>query len=251
MTLTLEAPAEAAAEDVSAVAPPATSPKSEQPAPTIAEQIVGALTRAWQAIQAKHPEVPDVVLTFGSGTMNAKAARHGHFAGARWKTKNGETFAELFVAGESFERGAGPTLGTLIHEAAHGACLTLGVSDTSQNGRYHNKKFKAQAEAMGLVIELAPTIGYSVTTLPPSTAAAYRPVIEELENTLTAYRHAEVHGTAKPRNNNYVKCECECLPPIVIRVSKTALASATIACVGEDGCGKPFVSVEAGDEDQD
>jgi hypothetical protein len=61
---------------------------TEQTSPvTIAEQLVGALTAAWRAIQARHPEVPDVVLTVGSGTIGVKPgqARFGHFAAACWQ----------------------------------------------------------------------------------------------------------------------------------------------------------------------
>lgn len=192
------------------------------PPVTIAEQLVGALTAAWRAIKARHAEVPDVVLTVGSGTIGVKPgqARFGHFAAARWQ-RGEEALAELFVGGEGLNRGAGPVLATLIHEAAHGVPFARGVA--------HD-----------------PVIGFGPTTLPPSTAAEYRKVIAALDAAITAYRHAEVAGVSRPKAWDYVKAECEC--PGTIRVGKTVLAQAPIIC-GE--CGKDFCSPEAGDEDQD
>jgi hypothetical protein len=220
---------------------------TEQTPMTIAEQLVGALTAAWRAIQARHAEVPDVVLTVGSGTIGVKPgqARFGHFAAARWQ-RGDEALAELFVGGEGLKRCAGPVLATLIHEAAHGVAFARGVKDTSRGGKYHNKKFKDIAESMGLVIAHDPVIGFSPTTLPLSTAEQYRKVIATLDAAITAYRHAEVAGVSRPKASNYVKAECEC--PRTIRVGKTVLAQAPIIC-GE--CGKDFCSPDAGDEDED
>jgi hypothetical protein len=220
---------------------------TEQTSPvTIAEQLVGALAAAWRAIKARHAEVPDVVLTVGSGTIGVKPgqARFGHFAAARWQ-RGDEALAELFVGGEGLKRGAGPVLATLIHEAAHGVAFARGVKDTSRGGKYHNKKFQDIAESMGCVIAHDPVIGFSPTTLPPSTAEQYRKVIAALDAAITAYRHAEVAGVSRPKASNYVKAECEC--PRTIRVGKTVLAAAPIFC---GSCGKEFCAEEAGDEDQ-
>ncbi|WP_229686880.1 hypothetical protein [Longimycelium tulufanense] len=221
---------------------------ARKPSMTVSEQLVAALTAAWHAIQAQHPEVPDVVLTVGSGTLGGRPGqvRYGHFAAARWQRGDAQ-MPELFVAGEGLKRGAGPVLGTLIHEAAHGLAFVRGIKDTSRQGKYHNKRFKALAEELGVVIGHDPVIGYSPTTLPPSTAAEYRQVLTQLEAALTElYRHAEQPGATKPKSSNYVKAMCEC--PRVIRVGKTVLAEAPITC---GACGRDFVAEEAGDEDQD
>jgi hypothetical protein len=74
---------------------------------TIAEQLVGALAAAWRAIKARHAEVPEVVLTVGSGTIGVKPgqARFGHFAAARWQRGDeapaltGHEKLNLFTAG--------------------------------------------------------------------------------------------------------------------------------------------------------
>jgi hypothetical protein len=220
---------------------------TETPKATITEQLVAALTATWAAIQRNHPEVPDVVLTLASGTMGVKPGqeRYGHFAASRWQ-RGDEQIPELFVGGEGLRRGAGPVLGTLIHEAAHAVAFVRGIQDTSRRGQYHNKRFKGIAESLGVVIGLDPRIGHSPTTLPPSTADKYRVELAQLDAALTAFRHAEQVGPTKPKNQNYVKAMCEC--PRVIRVGKTVLVEAPIIC---GACGREFVAEEVGDEDQD
>ncbi|MGH3525753.1 MAG: hypothetical protein ACRDQ6_00380 [Pseudonocardiaceae bacterium] len=220
---------------------------TEQTPLTITEQLVASVTATWRAIKARHAEVPDVVLTLGSGTIGVKPgqARLGHFAAARWQ-RGDEALAELFVGGEGLRRGAGALLATLIHEAAHGVACVRGVKDTSRGGKYHNKKFKDIAESMGVVIAHDPVTGFSPTTLPPSTAAVYRPELAALEAAITAYRHAEVAGVSRPTASNYVKAQCQC--PRVIRVGKTVLAQDPIIC---GGCGMDFCVPEPGDEAQE
>ncbi|MEA4898997.1 MAG: hypothetical protein VB115_12250 [Christensenellaceae bacterium] len=43
--------------------------------------------------------------------------------------------------------------------------LTHGIKDVSNNGYYHNMKFKETAEAYGLHIEQHATNGWMITTL--------------------------------------------------------------------------------------
>lgn len=45
----------------------------------------------------------------------------------------------------------------------HYYCQLNGIADVSQNGRYHNKKFKEEAEKRGLVISWGQYIGWSIT----------------------------------------------------------------------------------------
>jgi len=55
---------------------------------SITERLVAALTATWRAIQDRHADVPDVVLTLGSGTLGARRGEVtlGHFAAGRWHT---------------------------------------------------------------------------------------------------------------------------------------------------------------------
>lgn len=215
---------------------------------SITEGLVTALAATWRAIQHHHPEVPDVVLTLGSGTLGARRGEInlGHFAAGRWHTTAVEEgtneqadpdaerpagMAELFVGGEGLRRGAPGVLGTLLHEAAHGLANARAVQDTSRQGRYHNKKFAALAEEIGIVVTQDGTRGWSATTVPADTVDAYRPQLAELTAAITAYRHAEAPtgGTGKTsRNNPAATCGCE--PARRIRVARAVLAAGPILC---------------------
>ncbi|TWP53224.1 hypothetical protein FKR81_04435 [Lentzea tibetensis] len=207
-------------------------------AENVATELVRAIDLVWQGICRRHPDVPDIMITVGSGTMGAKPGQttFGHFAAARWQ-RDGETLPELFVSGEGLRRGAAATLGTLLHEAAHGVAHVRGIKDTSRQGRYHNRKFKDVGTELGLILEEDPKIGWSITTVPPSTAAEYAAELEALAAALVIYRHAEVHAPSKPKSSNLAVAQCAC--PRKIRVARSTLAEAPITC-GQ--CSEEFVA---------
>ena len=60
--------------------------------------------------------------------------------------------AELFVGGEGLSQGAESVRATLLHEAAHGLSDVRQIQDTSRQGRYHNTRYKALGEELGLVV---------------------------------------------------------------------------------------------------
>ncbi len=121
--------------------------------------------------------MPEVVLTLCSGSAGARAGTLtlGHFAAARWQRGETEQLPEMFVAGEGLARGARDVLGTLLHEAGAGLASTRQVQDTSRQGRYHNTRFRDLATEMGLEVSQAGSLGWSDTTVPGPTAAAYEP----------------------------------------------------------------------------
>lgn len=239
-----------------------TGPPSRAAGTSITERLVGALTTAWAAIQARHADVPDVVLTLGSGTLGARRGEvtWGHFAAGRWHlTTAGEHavtaddvdqddehqddehggggaepgahgLAELFVSGEGLRRGARAVLGTLLHEAAHGMASTRGIKDTSRQGRYHNRRFAQLATELGIVVAPDGARGWSATTLPDETAAVYVAELAALAEAITAYRSAEATGpgTTTSRNNRPATCGCE--PARRIRVARSVLAAGPIVC---------------------
>lgn len=79
--------------------------------------------------------------------------------------ENSESLYELGISAEHLSRSKYEICGTLIHEMVHLLNLKLEVKDVAPNYIYHNKKFKVAAEQVGLIINKAPVIGWSVTTL--------------------------------------------------------------------------------------
>ena len=64
----------------------------------------------------------------------------------------GEKYREINLCAEYLDRPIFELAATLLHEMAHLYNLEHDIQDVSNNGYYHNMKFKATAEAHGLHI---------------------------------------------------------------------------------------------------
>jgi hypothetical protein len=219
--------------------------------------MVAALEAAWAAIRARHPQVPAAVVVLASGTAGGGAPRLGHFGALRWQHAGADTAAgglsEVMVSGEGLARGPVDVLGTLLHEAAHALADARGVQDTSRQGRWHNRRYAELAGELGLEVAQAPGIGWSTTTVPAGTAAAYAGVIDQLRAALTLYRRAEAgHGAGsaggRKSSNNPLPCLCTC--PRRIRVAPTVLEAGPIICGVCDQEFLPEADPPAGGEDE-
>ena len=170
--------------------------------------------------------------------MKPGQVRLGHFAAGRWQ-HDGEALPELFASGEGLKRSPTEVLGTLLHEATHDIAHVRQIKDTSRQGRYHNRKFKALGEELGLVLTEDSRIGWSITHVPHTTASIYAAELEILTAALVAYRHAEpttaTVGTTK--TTNLVAAACLC--PRRIRVAPRVLTQGPITC------GQGFILAES------
>jgi curved DNA-binding protein CbpA len=205
-----------------------------------ASAILKVLEDIWLEIRRRHPEIPRVVIIIASGT-EGKQARLGHHAPGRWNVA-GEQRAEIMISGEGLRRGAPAVLSTLLHEAAHALAEARGIQDTSRQGRYHNRKFKTHAEELGITVEHDDRAGWSITTLPTSTAALYTGQITALAAAITLWRHDEhttTTGTAR-RNSNFIAAACPCGRSI--RVAASTLVAAPITCDACTGSFEPKAS---------
>jgi|ADGO01.1.fsa_nt_gi SprT-like family. len=250
-----------------------TSSRLRELADSAGSEIVKILERVWDLIRANHPDLPAVVIVTGSGFIGP--ARWGHFRANGW-TERAEKGAalnpvvgEMFVAGETLARGAAHTLETVLHEAAHVLAQVRGIKDTSRQGRWHNQRFRALAEELGLEYpreSAHPQVGFSEVVLTPGTREEYAPVIEELDQAIRlcvslpeylATEGDEGHGAGehihhsgrKPRQprasaTNNLKAVCGCPTPRIIRASRKVLAEDPILC---GRCREPF---EPSDEDR-
>lgn len=150
--------------------------------------LAAKLEKLYKAIQARHPELPDVVIITGSG-LNAKGLILGHFGHDFWLKADGviavsedggiiddTRMGELFIAGETLHYGAERVLQTLIHEAAHVLGKARGVENTNASGR-HLVAFRTLAEELGLAWpegkKAHPTLGYSDMHITDETLASY------------------------------------------------------------------------------
>jgi hypothetical protein len=200
--------------------------------------LVAALEHAWTAIRRHHPDVPQVVIVVASGSdPRSRRFNLGHFAAARWQlTDQATDRAEVLVSGEGLQRGPVDVLGTLLHEAAHGLAHARTISDTSRQGRYHNRRYATLARELGLDVAHVQPIGWSATSVPEPTAARYVEVLAELAEALVLWRRAERTSPTGPgRSRNGLACSCACGRRI--RVARSVLAQAPILC---GACAQPF-----------
>jgi hypothetical protein len=207
--------------------PDALTPTRQRAPATVTGPLVAAIEDTWAAIQDRHPDVPDVVLTLGNGTTRGGGLTLGHFHDRKWASDD-TRLPELFVGGEGLARGPREVLGTLLHEATHGVAAGRGIKDTSRQGRYHNTRFRDLATELGIEVERHPSIGWSLTTVPEHTAELYRAQITALGAALTAHRLSDLPGPE--RTNNGLVATCACNPPRKIRLSRTAYDTGPIAC---------------------
>lgn len=120
------------------------------PVAEIAAGLTAALVTAWNAVRARHPDIPEAVISMATGGR-ASAVELAHFAPRRWRAREGDTVHhEVFVTAESLADGADKVFGYLLHEAVHAANEARGNKDCSAS-QYHNKEFRKVAQELGLI----------------------------------------------------------------------------------------------------
>lgn len=103
-------------------------------------------------------------------TIQSSPNAYGHVWSAKiWhSTVNGREVNtyELNIDANSLDRKIVDVIATLLHEMVHLYCLENEIKDTSNNGVYHNKRFKKECESHGLNVEqskIKPASGWSAT----------------------------------------------------------------------------------------
>lgn len=128
-------------------------------------------------------DMPRIKLTI----QKAKTNNYGHCT-TRAVWHDGEVdYYEINLNPLNFGRGATGVLTTLLHEYVHVYNVVNNISDTSRNGTYHNARFKATAEEVGLSVVKTDKYGWS-------TSAAEQPkeLLEYFEH--LTQREAEKRG---------------------------------------------------------
>ena len=214
----------------------ATGSTPPPPAFPAASTLLKALEDIWAAIRRHHPEIPAVVIIIASGTCG-KHAKWGHHAPGRWRNGSAE-HAEVMISGEGLHRAPRDVLATLLHEAAHALADSRGITDTSRQGRYHNRKFATLAEELGLDATENKQFGWSSTTATDTTARRYADGLALLTAAMTIWRNDEhTAPTATKRNTNLIAASCPC--DRTIRVAASTLREAPITCQACDGKFEP------------
>ena len=114
---------------------------------------------------------------------------------------SGEKYREINHCAEYLDLPIFELAATLLHEMAHIYNLVHGIQDISNNGYYHNLKFKTTAETHGLHIEKHDKYGWTVTALAPEARHGSEKPWARIKLTPAAYRWKEPSkaGAKNPR----------------------------------------------------
>ena len=98
-------------------------------------------------------------------TIQSTPKAYGHFTLSKdtWVSKLGETH-EINIGAGTLSRPIENVCATLLHEMVHYFNYENGIQDTSRGGTYHNKRFKTEAEARGLIVAHSEKYGWSHTS---------------------------------------------------------------------------------------
>ena len=98
-------------------------------------------------------------------TIQSTPKAYGHFSlqADTWVSTIGATH-EINIGAGTLARPIEQVVATLLHEMVHYYNCVNGVQDCSRGNTYHNKAFKQEAEARGLIVERTDKYGWSKTS---------------------------------------------------------------------------------------
>ena len=127
---------------------------SIQPAITELERAFEVFCPLFEGITGPPPVI--VIQTKGRRRVS------GWFCGGKWK-QDETILSEITLAAEDLAAPVEDIAMILLHEMVHFANHVRGINDCSR-AQYHNRHFKRQAEAVGLIVK-AGSRGFAYTTL--------------------------------------------------------------------------------------
>ena len=97
-------------------------------------------------------------------SLKKTPSAYGHITCSKVWQAGGENKYEINISSATLDRPIDETTATLLHEMVHEHNLETQIKDTSNNGDYHNKRFKEQAEAHGLVVQCHNKYDWTITS---------------------------------------------------------------------------------------
>lgn len=160
-------------------------------------------------------------------TRGKRESTLGWFWANRWKNTKKDSIHEINLSAETLSR---DDIGeTLIHELAHAENETKGIKDVAN--KVHNKKFKAMAEQLGLIVkDRDSSVGYGFTEL----GDGAKKFLEHIKFNSALFKLARLTpGTKAKPGSRLIKCECpEC--GYVVRTTQKWLDVAVPKCPVDD-----------------
>ena len=79
-------------------------------------------------------------------SLKKTPSAYGHITCSKVWQAGGENKYEINISSATLDRPIEETASTLLHEMVHEYCMETGIKDTSNNGVYHNRRFKEQLD---------------------------------------------------------------------------------------------------------
>lgn len=127
-----------------------------------------------------------------------------------WKDGEAENY-EINLCAEYLDRGIKALAETMLHEMVHLDNVNKGIQDTSNNGFYHNAKYRKTAEEHGLIVKKDPKYGWCITELNEDSEA----FIDSLNLEEVTLVRKKIDKQKKTSKNNSIKYVCPCCGAIV------------------------------------
>ena len=125
-------------------------------------RVAGYLNKVFDLLNAEYFEN---TLSRPTITIQSTPKAYGHFSlrDDTWVSKIGGTH-EINIGAGTLARPIEEVTATLLHEMVHYWNYENGIQDCSRGNTYHNRQFKAAAEAHGLNVEHNDKYGWNDTT---------------------------------------------------------------------------------------
>ncbi|MFJ9694933.1 hypothetical protein [Kitasatospora sp. NPDC101183] len=224
------------------------------PRPVSATALTTLLEAEWEALRSAHPTLPPAYFVLSSAPPTPDHSP------ARWNGKSAVSveLSRAVLTGQwdgitidpallrqallPNRTGAIAVITAVRHEAAHALNWSAGVDDCSRKGVYHNKKFRAAGELVGLEWPrdgYDPRSGFGDMMLTAQSAEAVdlEAMQKAVNDALRLLAPPPVARRAPTADR--VLAECSCVPARKIRVAGSVLALGPITC---GVCHMPFVS---------
>ena len=171
-------------------------------------------------------------------TIQSTPKAYGHFTVKEdtWISKTGVSH-EINIGAGTLARPIEEVVATLLHETVHYDNHVKGIKDCSRGNTYHNQRFRATAEAHGLIVHHHEKYGWAITE--PSEALLDFVIKNDLTDILinrNEFYGVRVTGTGThngtddmelpPRKSSSRKYVCPCCG-----MSVRATRSVNIACL--------------------
>ena len=200
------------------------------------------LRRIWDLLREREPQLPAV-------TVNVVPTIGRTRAWLRYTPSLGDTHV-LQARPDALAHRPREVVCQVTHEAAHALAHALGVADTSKRGRYHNARFRALAEHLGLEWRGGNPphdVGYADMEL-PTEIGDWETYLQEAAVGCGEWKNAVPERNTMPERNtgpersprgrnSRPKAVCGCVPERPLWLSRTLLSARTVACTQ---CGEPY-----------